>query len=90
MTRTQTEAAFQAGFITMLGNLPTFLGMIGTAVLIAVLFGVVNTMTLSAPGTSEDDAGIGVSLWLGRERDRVDPGRSAPAAIVEAAAEETS
>lgn len=48
VTRTQTEAAFQAGFVTMLGNLPTFLGMIGSAVLIAVLFGVVNTMTLAA------------------------------------------
>lgn len=47
-TRTQTEAAFQAGFVGMLGNLPTFLGLIGTAVLIAILFGVVNTMTLAA------------------------------------------
>jgi putative ABC transport system permease protein len=47
-TRTQTEAAFQAGFITMLGNVPTFLGMIGAAVLVALLFGVVNTMTLAA------------------------------------------
>jgi putative ABC transport system permease protein len=32
----------------MLGNIPTFLGMIGTAVLVALLFGVVNTMTLAA------------------------------------------
>ncbi|MDJ0976474.1 MAG: ABC transporter permease [Planctomycetota bacterium] len=47
-TRTQTEAAFQAGFVSMLGNLPTFLGMLGTAVLIAILFGVVNTMTIAA------------------------------------------
>lgn len=48
VTRTQSEAAFQAGFVAMLGNLPTFLGMIGAAVLVAVLFGVVNTMTLAA------------------------------------------
>lgn len=47
-TRTQTEAAFQASWISMLGNLPTFLGMIGGAVVIALLFGVVNTMTLAA------------------------------------------
>jgi putative ABC transport system permease protein len=47
-TRTETEAAFQAGFVSMLGNLPTFLGMIGGAVLVALLFGVVNTMTLAA------------------------------------------
>jgi putative ABC transport system permease protein len=47
-TRTQTEAAFQADFIKMLGNLPTFLGMIVGAVLVAILFGVVNTMTIAA------------------------------------------
>jgi putative ABC transport system permease protein len=47
-TRTQTEAAFQAGFISMLGNLPTFLGLIGGAVVVALIFGVVNTMTLAA------------------------------------------
>lgn len=32
----------------MLGNLPTFLGLIGGAVVVALLFGVVNTMTLAA------------------------------------------
>jgi len=47
-TRTGTEAAFQASWIGMLGNLPTFLGMIGGAVVVALLFGVVNTMTLAA------------------------------------------
>ncbi len=47
-TRTQPEAAFQADFVNMLGNLPTFLGMIGAAVLVAILFGVVNTMTIAA------------------------------------------
>ncbi len=47
-TRTQSEAAFQADFVNMLGNLPTFLGMIGAAVLLAILLGIVNTMTISA------------------------------------------
>ncbi len=47
-TRTQSEAAFQADFVNMLGNLPTFLGMIGAAVLIAIVFGIVNTMTIAA------------------------------------------
>jgi putative ABC transport system permease protein len=47
-TRTQPEAAFQADFVNMLGNLPTFLGLIGAAVLVAILFGVVNTMTIAA------------------------------------------
>ncbi len=46
-TRTQPEAAFQADFVNMMGNLPTFLGMIGAAVLIAILFGVINTMTIA-------------------------------------------
>lgn len=46
-TRTQPEAAFQADFVNMMGNLPTFLGMIGAAVLIAIVFGVVNTMTIA-------------------------------------------
>jgi len=47
-TRTQSEAAFQADFVNMLGNLPTFLSMIGAAVVIAILFGIVNTMTIAA------------------------------------------
>jgi putative ABC transport system permease protein len=47
-TRTQPEAVFQAGFISMLGNLPLFLSMIGGAVLVALLFGVVNTLTIAA------------------------------------------
>jgi len=47
-TRTQSEAAFQADFVNMLGNLPTFLSMIGAAVLVAILFGIVNTMTIAA------------------------------------------
>ena len=46
-TRTQPEAAFQADFVNMMGNLPTFLGMIGAAVLVAILFGVINTMTIA-------------------------------------------
>ena len=47
-TRTQSEAAFQADFVNMLGNLPTFLAMIGAAVVVAILFGIINTMTISA------------------------------------------
>ena len=47
-TRTQPEAAFQASFVNMMGNLPVFLGTIAGAVLVAILFGVVNTMTMAA------------------------------------------
>ena len=36
-TRTQSEAAFQADFVNMLGNVPTFLAMIGLSAGIAVV-----------------------------------------------------
>lgn len=61
-TRTQTEAAFQADFVKMLGNLPTFLGMIVGAVLFASLFGVVNTMTIAA---RERTRSVGILKSLG-------------------------
>lgn len=46
-TRTQSEAAFQADFVNMMGNVPTFLSMIGAAVLAAIVLGIVNTMTIA-------------------------------------------
>jgi len=46
-TRTQSEAAFQADFVNMLGNVPTFLGLIGAAVLFAIVLGIVNTMAIA-------------------------------------------
>jgi len=46
-TLTTTEAAFQAGFVSMLGNLPFFIGTIGGAVVFAVLFSVINTMMMA-------------------------------------------
>jgi len=47
VTLTTTEAAFQAGFVSMLGNLPMFIGTIGGAVVFAVLFTLVNTMLMA-------------------------------------------
>ena len=47
-TLTTTEAAFQAGFVSMMGNVPFFVGTIGGAVVFAVFFSVVNTMLMSA------------------------------------------
>ena len=64
-TRTQSEAAFQADFVNMLGNLPTFLMMIGMAVLIAIVFGIVNTMTIAA---RERLRSMGIMLSLGFPR----------------------
>ncbi|HTE06225.1 MAG TPA: ABC transporter permease [Planctomycetota bacterium] len=46
-TLTTTEAAFQAGFLSMMGNLPFFIGTIGGAVVFAVVFSVINTMLMS-------------------------------------------
>jgi putative ABC transport system permease protein len=46
-TKTSTEAAFQQSFVSMLGNLPFFLGTIGGAVVFAVFFSVVNAMLIS-------------------------------------------
>ncbi len=46
-TLTTTEAAFQAGFVSMMGNLPFFVGTIGGAVVFAVVFSVINTMLMS-------------------------------------------
>lgn len=46
-TRTSSEAAFQAGFVSMMGNLPLFIGTIGGAVVFAVMFSVINTMLIS-------------------------------------------
>ena len=47
VTWTSTEAAFQQIFVAMLGNIPFFVGTIGSAVVFAVLFSVVNTMIMA-------------------------------------------
>lgn len=56
-TKTTTEAAFQAMFVSMLGDVPTFMGSIGGAIVFAVLFSVVNTM-LMASRQRRHEAGI--------------------------------
>ena len=47
-TKTGTEQAFQAGFATMLGNVSLLMGMIGTAVVFAILLVTANAMMMSA------------------------------------------
>lgn len=66
-TRTQTEAAFQAQFASMLGNLPTFIAWIGGAVLFAIFFSVLNTAGMAGRERSKD-AGILKALGF---RDRL-------------------
>ncbi len=46
-TRTETERAFQAGFVNMYGNLPFVLRIIGFAVVFAILLVSANTMMMA-------------------------------------------
>lgn len=46
-TKTETERAFQAGFITMWGNIGFLIKAIGTAVFFAILFVAANTMMMA-------------------------------------------
>jgi putative ABC transport system permease protein len=47
-TKTETERAFQAGFVTMWGNVAFLVRAIGTAVFFAILFVAANTMMMAA------------------------------------------
>jgi putative ABC transport system permease protein len=47
-TLTETERAFQAGFVSMYGNVPFLIGVIGFAVVIAMLAVAANTMMMAA------------------------------------------
>lgn len=46
-TKTETEKAFQAGFVTMWGNIGFLVKAIGTAVFFAILFVAANTMMMA-------------------------------------------
>jgi len=56
-TLTNTEAEFQAQFVSMIGNVPFFVSAIGMGVLIAILFATLNTM-LMASGEQTRDLGV--------------------------------
>ena len=60
--QTTTEAEFNRQFITMLGDIPSLLRMIGGAVLFAIFFAVLNTMLLAGRERTRD---LGVMKALG-------------------------
>jgi len=47
-TKTETEKAFQAGFIQMMGNVSMLLTIIGSAIVFAIMLVTVNTMMMAA------------------------------------------
>lgn len=57
-----TEAEFQAQFVSMVGNVPFFVGAIGTGVMIAILLAALNTMLMAAREQTRD---VGVLKALG-------------------------
>ena len=61
-TRTESEQAFQAGFVSMYGNIPFVLRVIGFAVVFAILLVAANTMVMAV---RERTSEIGVMKTLG-------------------------
>jgi len=47
-TKTETEKAFQAGFISMMGNVSMLLAILGSAIVFAIVLVTVNTMMMAA------------------------------------------
>ena len=69
--QTTTEAEFNRQFISMLGDVPQLLRLIGGAVLFAIFFAVLNTMMLTGRERTRDlgvmkamGFGDGVTAWL--------------------------
>ncbi len=61
-TRTETEQAFQAGFVSMYGNIPFVIRVIGLAVVFAILLVAANTMVMAVRERTPE---IGVLKTLG-------------------------
>ena len=78
-TRTESEQAFQAGFVSMYGNVPFVLRVIGFAVVFAILLVAANTMVMAI---RERTSEFGVMKTLGFEDGTVFAMVVAEAAII--------
>lgn len=58
----ETESEFTRQFVTMMGDIPMFLGWIGTGVLVAILLGAVNAMLMAGREQVHD---VGIFKALG-------------------------
>ena len=65
------EAEFNAQFVSMVGNVPFFVGAIGTGVLVAILLATLNTMLMAGREQTRDVGvlkalgfGSGAAFWL--------------------------
>jgi putative ABC transport system permease protein len=47
-TKTETEKAFQAGFVQMMGNVQLLMALIGSAIVFAIMLVTINTMMMAA------------------------------------------
>ncbi len=61
-TQTATEAAFQAQFVSMIGDVPFFLNSLGAGIVAAMLLAILNTMWM---GAREQVRDVGVLKALG-------------------------
>jgi len=60
--QTTTEKEFQRQFVSMVGNIPMFVGWIGGGVLVAILLACINTMLMAARQQTHD---VGILKALG-------------------------